>query len=65
MEIWQVDNTGSYVHTGGRQPTGFDRNFQGYGRFLSDSKGQYYFRTIKPIEYTLIGSSARRTFTWR
>jgi protocatechuate 3,4-dioxygenase beta subunit len=55
VEIWQVDQTGSYVHTGGRQPTGFDKNFQGYGRFLSDSKGQYYFRTIKPIDYTLIG----------
>jgi len=55
VEIWQVDQTGSYVHTGGRQPTGFDKNFQGYGRFLSDAKGQYYFRTIKPIDYTLIG----------
>ena len=55
VEIWQVDQTGSYVHTGGRQPSGYDRNFQGYGRFLSDSKGQYYFRTIKPIDYTLIG----------
>lgn len=55
VEIWQVDHTGSYVHTGGRQPSGFDKNFQGYGRFLSDAKGQYYFRTIKPIEYTLIG----------
>jgi protocatechuate 3,4-dioxygenase beta subunit len=55
VEIWQADQTGSYVHTGGRQPTGFDKNFQGYGRFLSDSKGQYYFRTIKPIDYTLIG----------
>jgi protocatechuate 3,4-dioxygenase beta subunit len=55
VEIWQTDQTGSYVHTGGRQPTGFDTNFQGYGRFLSDSKGQYYFRTIKPIDYTLIG----------
>jgi len=54
VEIWQVDSTGSYIHTGGRQPTGNDRNFQGYGRFLSDSKGQYFFRTIKPIEYTLI-----------
>ena len=55
VEIWQVDQTGSYVHTGGRQPSGFDKNFQGYGRFLSDAKGQYYFRTIKPIDYTLIG----------
>jgi protocatechuate 3,4-dioxygenase beta subunit len=55
VEIWQADQTGSYVHTGGRQPSGFDKNFQGYGRFLSDAKGQYYFRTIKPIDYTLIG----------
>ena len=55
VEIWQTDRTGSYVHTGGRQPTGHDTNFQGYGRFLSDARGQYYFRTIKPIDYTLIG----------
>ena len=55
VEIWQVDSTASYVHTGGRQPTGNDANFQGYGRFLTDSRGQYYFRTIKPISYTLIG----------
>jgi protocatechuate 3,4-dioxygenase beta subunit len=55
VEIWQVDSTASYVHTGGRQPTGNDVNFQGYGRFLTDSRGQYYFRTIKPISYTLIG----------
>jgi len=55
VEIWQVDSTASYVHTRGRQPTGNDTNFQGYGRFLTDSKGQYYFRTIKPISYTLIG----------
>jgi protocatechuate 3,4-dioxygenase beta subunit len=55
VEIWQVDSTASYIHTGGRQPTGNDKNFQGYGRFLTDSRGQYYFRTIKPISYTLIG----------
>jgi protocatechuate 3,4-dioxygenase beta subunit len=56
VEIWQVDSTASYVHTRGRQPGGNDRNFQGYGRFLTDSKGQYYFRTIKPIPYTLQGA---------
>jgi protocatechuate 3,4-dioxygenase beta subunit len=75
VEIWQVDHNGSYVHTGGRQPTGYDGNFQGYGRFLTDAKGQYYFRTIKPIDYTLQGifrtahihvavsQNGRRTFT--
>jgi protocatechuate 3,4-dioxygenase beta subunit len=56
VEIWQVDVNGSYVHTRGRQEKiPYDGNFQGYGRFLSDPKGAYYFRTIKPVEYTLIG----------
>jgi len=56
VEIWQTDADGSYVHTGGRQAAKpYDANFQGYGRFLSDAKGQYYFRTIKPVEYTLRG----------
>ena len=57
VEIWQTDVDGSYVHTGGRQEKKpYDANFQGYGRFLSDAKGQYYFRTIKPVEYTLRGA---------
>jgi protocatechuate 3,4-dioxygenase beta subunit len=55
VEIWQVDSKASYIHTGGANTGGRDRNFQGYGRFLTDSKGQYYFRTIKPISYTLLG----------
>jgi protocatechuate 3,4-dioxygenase beta subunit len=55
IEIWQVDNKGSYIHKDGANTGGRDRNFQGYGRFLTDSTGQYYFRTIKPIPYTLQG----------
>jgi protocatechuate 3,4-dioxygenase, beta subunit len=56
VEIWQCDSNASYIHTHGRNPNGsFDRNFQGYGRFLTDSKGQYFFRTIKPVPYTLQG----------
>lgn len=55
VEIWQVDQGGSYIHSGGRQPKNVDSHFQGYGRFLTDARGQYYFRTIKPVEYTLIG----------
>jgi protocatechuate 3,4-dioxygenase beta subunit len=56
VEIWQTDINGSYVHTGGRNTGGYDSNFQGYGRFVTDAKGQYYFRTIKPVEYTLQGA---------
>ena len=50
VEIWQVDSDGSYIHTRGRNEK-HDKNFQGYGRFLTDSKGQYYFRTLKPVPY--------------
>ena len=51
VEIWQVDNTATYLHT--RDSAGKDRdtNFQGFGRFLTGSKGAYYFRTIKPVPY--------------
>lgn len=55
IEIWQVDNNGSYIHKDGANTGGRDRNFQGYGRFLTSSQGQYYFRTIKPVPYTLQG----------
>lgn len=51
VEIWQVDNAGAYLHSGTDNAEQRDSNFQGYGRFLTDSKGQYYFRTIKPVPY--------------
>ena len=51
VEIWQVDNQGAYIHSGSSNKEQRDKNFQGYGRFLTDVKGQYYFRTIKPVPY--------------
>jgi protocatechuate 3,4-dioxygenase beta subunit len=51
VEIWQVDNNGAYIHSADASGGRNDKNFQGYGRFLTDSKGQYYFRTIKPVPY--------------
>ena len=50
VEIWQVDGNGVYLNSHD-QHAGRDANFQGYGRFLTDSTGQYYFRTIKPVPY--------------
>ena len=52
VEIWQVDNNGVYLHTRGGKREKLDSNFQGYGRFLTDSKGNYFFRTLKPSEYS-------------
>jgi protocatechuate 3,4-dioxygenase beta subunit len=52
VEIWQVDNNGAYIHTGDPHHNKLDSNFQGFGRFLTGSSGEYYFRTIKPVPYT-------------
>ena len=51
VEIWQCDNNGAYLHSGSSNGTKRDKNFQGFGRFLTSSTGEYYFRTIKPVPY--------------
>jgi len=71
VEIWQVDHSGIYLNTRDRNHESRDENFQGYGRFLTDSNGQYYFRTIKPVPYTgrcphihvAISQNGRRIYT--
>ncbi|WP_435020314.1 intradiol ring-cleavage dioxygenase [Tundrisphaera sp. TA3] len=51
IEIWQVDNAGAYIHSKDPNHGKHDGNFQGFGRFLTGSSGEYYFRTIKPVSY--------------
>ena len=51
VEIWQCDANGVYMHTRGGSRERRDGNFQGFGRFLTGSTGEYYFRTIKPVTY--------------
>jgi protocatechuate 3,4-dioxygenase, beta subunit len=51
VEIWQCDAHGVYLHPGSDGGTRRDGNFQGFGRFLTGSTGEYYFRTIKPVAY--------------
>ena len=48
VEFWQVDGKGVYLHSGSNGKTGRDANFQGFGRFLTSSTGEYNFRTIIP-----------------
>jgi protocatechuate 3,4-dioxygenase beta subunit len=53
IEIWQCDAKGVYLHTAdsdGKKDKQ-DKHFQGFGRFLTGSNGEYYFRTIKPVAY--------------
>jgi protocatechuate 3,4-dioxygenase beta subunit len=51
IEIWQCDKDGMYLKQYTRDGEPFDTSFQGYGRFLTGSTGEYYFRTIKPVPY--------------
>lgn len=51
IEIWQVDSQGAYLHSGSNNRDRRDKNFQGFGRFLTGSTGEYYFRTVKPVAY--------------
>jgi len=53
VEIWQCDANGVYLHTAdsGQKQDKQDKNFQGFGRFVTGSTGEYYFRTIKPVPY--------------
>src|SRR5438094_4234573 len=51
VEIWQCDKNGAYLHSDSGNRERRDANFQGFGRFLTASSGEYYFRTIKPVAY--------------
>lgn len=51
VEVWQADANGVYLHSRSDRGDRRDAHFQGYGRFLTDRAGRYYFRTIKPVAY--------------
>lgn len=54
VEIWGADDYGSYIHSRGANAANGNRkdgNYQGYGRFLTASDGQYLFRIVKPGLY--------------
>ena len=51
VEIWQADARGVYLNSHSGNADRRDGNFQGFGRFLTGSSGEYYFRTIKPVPY--------------
>jgi protocatechuate 3,4-dioxygenase, beta subunit len=51
IELWEADNMGVYLADRPRRNQ-CDSHFQGFGRFLTGSTGNYYFRTIKPVSYS-------------
>jgi protocatechuate 3,4-dioxygenase beta subunit len=51
VEIWQCDHNGAYLHSGTGNKDKQDKSFQGFGRFLTGTTGEYLFRTIRPVPY--------------
>jgi protocatechuate 3,4-dioxygenase beta subunit len=51
VEIWQANTHGRYAHPTDINPAPLDPNFQGYGVQVTDAKGRYRFKTIKPGAY--------------
>src|SRR5438105_15734457 len=41
VEIWQVDNKAAYLHSKSDNYGRRDSNFQGFGRFMTGSTGEY------------------------
>ena len=48
LEIWQADAQGIFRHPADPRCAQADADFLGWGRAVTDAKGDYVFRTIKP-----------------
>jgi len=51
IEIWQACATGRYNHPEDRNPGELDPNFQYFGKAITNERGEYGFKTIKPGSY--------------
>lgn len=51
VEIWQACASGKYNHPGDPNPAILDPDFQYWGQALSNEKGEYTLKTIKPGAY--------------
>lgn len=51
IEIWQCDVNGKYLHPNDDRSVIYDNGFQGFGHDVTDTNGNYSFKTIKPTIY--------------
>lgn len=51
VEMWQANAGGRYRHKKDNYLAPLDPNFGGVGRFITDAKGCYHFRTVRPGPY--------------
>jgi protocatechuate 3,4-dioxygenase, beta subunit len=64
VEIWQANAGGRYRHRNDMYLAPIDPNFGGCGRTITDDRGTYAFRTVKPGAVSVFGPSfAQRLIT--
>ena len=51
VEIWHANKWGRYQDRRDNSGLPWDHNFQGYGRAMTDYRGRYNFKTIRPAGY--------------
>ncbi|GGD26141.1 protocatechuate 3,4-dioxygenase subunit beta [Aureimonas glaciei] len=51
LEFWQANAGGRYRHKNEGYRAALDPNFGGCGRTITDERGAYHFRTVKPGAY--------------
>lgn len=51
IEVWQANAGGRYRHGNDSYMAALDPNFGGAGRCMTDSDGNYFFRTVRPGPY--------------
>jgi protocatechuate 3,4-dioxygenase beta subunit len=61
VEVWQANAGGRYRHRNDTYLAPIDPNFGGCGRMLTDARGYYAFRTVKPGAYPF----RNRIDSWR
>lgn len=50
IEIWQANSEGVFNHPSEQHLEGYDENFIGFGRDITDEAGHFQFKTFKPGE---------------
>ncbi len=66
IELWHANSAGKYIHHNDPSPVPEDPNYRGRGRALTDDRGRFSFRTVKPGGYAVPDSEAgAKTGWWR
>lgn len=59
VEVWQANAYGRYSHPYDSSSAKLDPNFEGFSAQLTDSRGRYRLKTIKPGAYQVSGNWTR------